>query len=202
MPTYVVQQGDCLSNIADQNGLKWETIWNDPNNSALRQKRLDPNVLYPGDELFIPDRQTKELPRSTDQRHKFVKPGARAKIKIQLLDDYKPRASVKYELEIDGVSKSGVTDGNGFVEQPIPPGARRGRLLVGEGTTKDVYELRLGELDPLDTEEGVRGRLVDLGFGNDNLNDAISAFQRREGLDVTGEANDGTRSRLKERFGQ
>lgn len=202
MPIHVTQQGDCLSSIADQYGVKWETVWNDPRNSALRQKRVDPNVLYPGDELYVPDRETKELPRSTENRHKFVKKAEKAKLKLQLLDDYRPRAAVKYELEIDGVVKRGVTDGNGFVNQEIPAGARRGRLLVGEGSTKDVYDLLLGELDPLDTEEGVRGRLVDLGFEAENLSDAISAFQQREKLEVTGEANDVTRNRLKERFGQ
>jgi peptidoglycan hydrolase-like protein with peptidoglycan-binding domain len=60
----------------------------------------------------------------------------------------------------------------------------------------------LGELDPLDTDEGLTGRLLDLGFGTDNLSEAISAFQRKEGLEVTGEANQSTRSQLKERFGQ
>jgi len=84
----------------------------------------------------------------------------------------------------------------------IPAGARSGRLLVGQGSTKDYYDLRLGELDPLETDEGIRGRLIDLGFGADNLNDAISAFQKREGLETTGEANEATQNRLKERFGQ
>lgn len=202
MPTHVVQQGECVSSIAGHYGFKWETVWNHPNNASLLQKRNDPNVLYPGDEVYIPDSEIKEVPKGTEKRHKFVKKGASAKLKIRLLDDYKPRAGVKYELEIDGALKSGVTDGNGFVQCPIPPGARRGRLLVGQGSTKDVYELRLGELDPLDTDEGISGRLLDLGFGTDNLSEAISAFQLREGLEVTGEANQSTRSLLKERFGQ
>lgn len=202
MPTHVVQQGDCLSNLTDQFGLKWETVWNHPNNQALREKRSDPNVLYPGDELYIPDRETKEVPRPTEKRHKFVKTGIRAKLKLKLLDDFQPRAGVSYELQVDGVQKSGVTDGQGYLEQWIPPSARRARLLVGKGTIKDVYDLRLGELDPIDTEEGIRGRLVDLGFGSDNLNEAINAYQKREGLPITGEANEATRNRLKERFGQ
>jgi hypothetical protein len=202
MPTHTVSQGDCLSSLASQQGLKWETVWNHPNNQALKQQRKDPNVLYPGDEIYLPDRETKELPRPTEKRHKFAKSGIKAKIKLRLLDDYKPRAGVNYELEIDGVRKTGVTDGNGFLEQSIPPGARRGRLLVGKGTTKDVYELLLGELDPIDTEAGLRGRLTNLGFGADDLSEAISAFQQKEGLEISGEANELTANRLKERFGQ
>ncbi len=202
MPTYSVRQGDCISSIADELGLKWETVWNHGNNASLRQKRKDPNVLYPGDEVYLPDRETKELSRNTDQKHKFVKKEEPTKLKLRLLDDYQPRAGVKYQLEIDGVLKSGTTDSNGFITEMIPAGARSGRLLVGQGPTKDHYDLRLGELDPLETEEGIRGRLIDLGFGADNLNDAISAFQKREGLETTGEANDATLNRLKERFGQ
>ncbi len=202
MSTYNVRQGDCISSIADELGLKWETVWNHGNNASLRAKRKDPNVLYPGDEVYVPDREIKELSRSTDQKHKFVKKGEPTKLKLRLLDDYKPRAGVKYQLEIDGASKSGTTDSNGFITEMIPAGARSGRLLVGQGSTKDYYDLRLGELDPLETEDGVRGRLIDLGFGSDNLNDAISAFQKREGLETTGEANDATLNRLKERFGQ
>ncbi len=202
MPTYNVRQGDCISSIADELGLKWETVWNHGNNASLRAKRKDPNVLYPGDEVYVPDRENKELPRPTDQKHKFVKKGEPTKLKLRLLDDYQPRAGVKYQLEIDGVSKSGTTDSDGFIKEMIPAGARSGRLLVGPGPTKDCYDLRLGELDPLETEDGIRGRLIDLGFGADNLNDAISAFQKREGLETTGEANDATLNRLKERFGQ
>lgn len=203
MATYIVRQGDCISSIADDLGLKWETVWNHGNNASLRAKRKDPNVLYPDDEVYVPDRELKELSRNTDQKHKFVKKGEPTKLKLRLLDDYKPRAGVKYQLEIDGVSKSGTTDSNGFIKETIPAGARSGRLLVGQGRpTRDFYDLRLGELDPLETEDGIRGRLIDLGFGADNLNDAISAFQKREGLEATGEANDATLNRLKERFGQ
>ena len=202
MSTYNVRQGDCISSIADELGLKWEAVWNHGNNASLRAKRKDPNVLYPGDEVYVPDREIKELSRNTDQKHKFVKKGEPTKLKLRLLDDYQPRAGVKYQLEIDGVAKSGTTDSNGFITEMIPAGARSGRLLVGQGSTKDYYDLRLGELDPLETEEGIRGRLIDLGFGADNLNDAISAFQKREGLETTGEANEATQNRLKERFGQ
>jgi hypothetical protein len=202
MPTYTVQQGDCVSSIADQYGLLWKTVWNHPNNANLRQLRKDPNVLYPGDQLFVPDLTEKEVARPTDQRHKFVKKGDPAKLKIRLLDQDKPRVGVPYTLEIDGVLKSGVTDSGGFVRQPLPPGAQRGKLMVGDGPTKDVFELQFGALDPIETENGIRGRLISLGFGGDNLSEALKAFQQKEGLTVTGEADDATKSRLQERYGQ
>jgi len=202
MPNYTVQQGDCVTNIAERYGFLWTTVWNHANNSQLRQLRKDPNVLYPGDQLFVPDLELKEVDRPTDQRHTFVKKGVPAKLKIRLLDQDQPRAGVPYQLEIDGALKSGVTDSDGFVEQPLPPGAQRGKLTVGEGSTKDVYQVQFGSLDPFDTDTGVRGRLISLGFGVDDIKEAIKAFQQKEGLPVTGEADAATQSSLKDKYGQ
>ena len=44
MPTYTVKQGDCISSIADQMGFFWDTVWNDPNNEQLRNRRKNPNA--------------------------------------------------------------------------------------------------------------------------------------------------------------
>jgi peptidoglycan hydrolase-like protein with peptidoglycan-binding domain len=43
---------------------------------------------------------------------------------------------------------------------------------------------------------------MNLGFASDSLPAAIAAFQQKEELAVTGEADDATRARLQERFGQ
>jgi N-acetylmuramoyl-L-alanine amidase len=202
MPSYTVQQGDCVSSIADRYGLLWTTVWNHPSNSQLRQLRKDPNVLYPGDELFVPDLDVKQVDRPTDQRHTFVKKGVPAKLKIRLLDQDQPRAGVAYQLEIDGALKSGVTDSGGYIDQPLPPGAQHGKLTVGDGPTRDVHEIQFGSLDPFDTETGVRGRLVSLGFGGDDIKAAIEAFQKKEGIPITGEADAATQSHLKDKYGQ
>jgi LysM repeat protein len=203
MPTYTVQQGDCISSIAAQYGFLWDTIWQHPDNADLRAKRHDPNVLYPGDEIVIPEKMVKEVSRPTGRMHEFVKPKKPTKLKLRLLRDYdKPRANLPYQLEIDGNVLSGVTDGDGFLEHPIPPNASRGVLTVKEKGTDETYQLGLGTLDPHDTDDGVRGRLVNLGIGGDTLQDALRAFQQKEGLTVTGEADDATRGRLKEKFGQ
>jgi len=73
MPTYTIQEGDCVSSIASKAGFLWTTVWNHANNASLKQLRTDPNVLNPGDQIFIPDLTPKVLPKPTEQRHKFVK---------------------------------------------------------------------------------------------------------------------------------
>ncbi len=55
--TYVVQQGDWLSKIAAAHGYdSWKEIYYHPDNAAFRAKRPDPDLIYPGDVLVLPDR--------------------------------------------------------------------------------------------------------------------------------------------------
>jgi nucleoid-associated protein YgaU len=53
---HTVVQGEYLSKIARSYGFSdYRTIWEHPKNAALKQARQNPNVLFPGDRLFIPD---------------------------------------------------------------------------------------------------------------------------------------------------
>ena len=153
--------------------------------------------------VFIPDKRPKAIPSATEKRHPFVKKGSAAKLKIRLLDGQQPRANVAYKLQIDGVWIDGTTDSSGYLEQPLPPSARKGQLLVGEGPTQDVHDLDFGHVDPIDTDSGVAKRLRDLGYetGN-NPSEAIRGFQKDQGLEITGQVNDAFKQKLAEVFGQ
>jgi N-acetylmuramoyl-L-alanine amidase len=207
MPEYTVRQGDCIHNIAEKYGLFLETIWNHPNNRDLKRNRLDPNVLYPGDVVFVPDKEERLESCDTGQRHSFCKKGVPAMLNLQLMQDDEPRVNESYLLEIDGDLFSGITDEEGKIEQPIPPGARRGKLVVGEA--QDEYLLYLGHVDPINEISGVQARLNNLGFycgetdGNlgPRTEAALKSFQAKYDLTESGEADEATRGKLIEVHG-
>ncbi|MDB4985397.1 MAG: hypothetical protein JWN04_575, partial [Myxococcaceae bacterium] len=54
--------------MAKRHGLRsWKTIWEAPENEALRQLRRNPNVVWAGDSVFVPGAELGELERATDQ---------------------------------------------------------------------------------------------------------------------------------------
>ena len=201
--SYTVQNGDCISSIAFEHGFFPDTIWNHDDNAELKSKRKDPNVLMAGDVVVIPDKQINEITKPTEQEHRFRKKGVPAKLKVRVLKKGEPRKNEKYRLIIDGKVLEGTTDGNGFVEKPLPPNAREGKLILGEGERKDTFVFRFGHVDPLDTDEGVAGRLHNLGYSAaTDLPGALKKFQSDNGLQATGRVDEPTRSKLKENFGQ
>jgi N-acetylmuramoyl-L-alanine amidase len=71
--THTVQPGEHLSGIAAQYGfLNFRTIYDDTANAALRQKRPNPEVLLPGDEIIIPDRVATPVGVASGKSHAFV----------------------------------------------------------------------------------------------------------------------------------
>ena len=204
MPEYTVQQGDCVGSLAHELGFYWQTLWDHPSTSELKQLRRDPNVLQPGDVLFIPPRQEKEESGQTEMRHRFRRRGTPSRLRIRLLRDGQGRAHLPYVVEVDGRLIEGQTDADGWLEQPIPPNARGGRLLVGRGA--EVYPFQLGGIDPTEGLAGVQQRLSNLGlYGgpadgqmNEQTRSAIAAFQAQRNLDVTGEPDQATRDALRD----
>jgi N-acetylmuramoyl-L-alanine amidase len=190
------------------NGFFPGTIWNHPPNAALKEVRKNPEILMPGDEVAVPDKEQKEAPGTTDRRHRFRVFGVPSKFEVRMLCDDEPRTGLDYEFVIDGRRKvSGRTDDDGWVRVPLMPDAQRGKLILENGA--EVYNLQLGFVDPLDSITGVQSRLRNLGFfdgesdgkESDALSDAIAAFQRHCRLEESGHMDEATRSALKGMFG-
>ncbi|MFO0586477.1 MAG: peptidoglycan-binding domain-containing protein [Polyangiaceae bacterium] len=198
---HVVAKGDCLSSIAFQNGYYPGTIWEHPNNDALRDLRGDPNVLFEGDQVFLPDKEPKTTACQTGKRHRFTKRGVPARFRLQILNADKPRPNLDYKITIDGkIEIEGTTDGEGTLDIPIPPDARRGVLLLKEDGAR--YNLRFGGLSPMMADSGVRERLASLGYlrsldaPEEDMPAAIAMFQRKNGLTATGVLDDATSEKI------
>jgi hypothetical protein len=196
MPNYSVKQGDCMSNIAYQYGFFWSTIWNHAENAALVKLRQDPNVLMPGDQVFIPDKDPKTESGATGQVHPFRMKGVPVKLKFELLDfDGTPRVGEAYTVDVDGATTNGVTGEDGMISVVIPPASKQAKVTITD--TEEEYDFDLGYMNPVTSPAGLQARLKNLGYLkgeitgsiDDDTKQAIRRFQGEKGLDVTGEAD-------------
>lgn len=203
MPLQKVGSGEGTSSLAKKNGFFWKTIWNHPENSELRQKRKDHNVLHQDDDIFIPDKELKTVSKSTDAEHTFKRKGEPCQIKLQLFSNQDtPRANEAYTLDVEGSLIDGKTDGEGILKHFIPGEAKSARLILRGG--EEIIPIQIGYLDPIDTIIGVQQRLNNMGFVcpfSDELDEgtqqALRKFQAENDMEETGEIDEATKSKLK-----
>lgn len=216
VPQHTLAQGECAHSIAAQHGTPWNTIWEHPENSGLRARRPDPAVLQPGDVLFVPEREAAPRPCAVQQKNRFVAKGRTTLFRLRLLGEGgTPRAGQSFMLSVDGAWRSGSTDGDGWLEAPIPADAREGELVLPAHEGQPVAEaeerfaLAFGHLDPADEVSGAQGRLVNLGFAacevdgvaGPETEEALRFFQASAGLEETGLLDAATADALRTRHG-
>lgn len=207
MPNHIVEQGECLSSIAAQYRYDWDYLWSLSENADLKRNRKNPNILLPGDVVFVPDLTQREEQRGTDQKHNFVLKNLPVKLHLRLLNAGTPIANEKYRIEIEGQVIEGTTDSNGALKEVIPPTAEQARLVLVK-EQKEVM-LDVGHLDPLMTVSGVQARLNNLGYDCGKVDgiqgpltaSALSSFQETYKLKITGKADSQTTNKLKDLYG-
>ena len=200
MPKHTVAQGECIASIAFDSGFFWSTVWQAPENEALRSERKNPNTLVPGDEVFIPEKRAATQPCATGARHQFRLKGIPAKLRLKILSGGQPRANEPFVIDIDGAQTRGTTGAAGEIEVFILPDAASAKLTVGEGEDATEYVLRLRELRPAADGDGVQQRLANLGYSGPPKS-ALQAFQRDHNLTETGEADEATLAAIQSAHG-
>ena len=196
-----------------------DRIWNHANNADLKSRR-DRNVLFPGDQVFIPAAAPKTDSCATGGRHSFEIKKVYDSFHVQLTHtDGTPMANERYRFAVDHMEKMGKLDGDGKldIDQIIwPPGASGSLELLDMGLR---YPIKIGALNPETKREstdepqydnGLSGalmRLRNLGYYSgpvnvipnyldtavpgDKILDAIIMFQVYE-MDRDPEDADGT----------
>lgn len=212
---YTVHQGECLSSIAKQYGFPdWKTIYNDDLNCDLRQARPDPNVLFPGDRVLIPDKKVKRETGPTTVVNSFLLTGEPTRLRVIIRDiDGQPLAGKKFKLTVAGKIREDFLPDDGLLDQPIPADALEGELMVWAlddfPDYPDTWTLKLGHMDPVEKLSGVQARLNNLGYDCgpvDGMNGpltkaAVRAFQKAHGLEVDGIPGPQTQAALKGEHG-
>lgn len=208
--TYTVNQGDCLSSMAYHYGLSsWKVIYDDPNNADFRALRPDPNLIYPGDQVYIPDAQPRSDDVPTDKQHVFVVSFPPTYLNLRIKDqDDQPVTAAPYEMKLDAITLTGSTDDDGWIRSKIPAWAEVGTLKVwpnpDDSDSTIEWQVGLGHLDPIETVSGIKERLTNLGYPCGDINDvqdddytaAVMQFQTDYNLTVDGIVGPQTRGAL------
>ncbi|HEU0122686.1 MAG TPA: peptidoglycan-binding domain-containing protein [Bryobacteraceae bacterium] len=154
--------------IAARHGFQdYRALYGHPANASLRQKRPNPNILYPGDVVVIPPKQVKEVVAATGKLHRFVMPGGRKTLRIRLLDATDtPIANEAAELAVNGGKGAARrTDGAGVLEIELPVEARSATITVrGRTLPLDLSYLNPAAQAPDEGASGVQHRLRNLGY--------------------------------------
>jgi hypothetical protein len=212
MTTHIVQQGECLARIAHHYGFPdYHAIYDHPANAEFKRRRPNPNLIYPGDELQIPDLRQRQAPCTTDKLHEFKLKRRKRKLRIVVRDwEDEPLANEPYELIVEKKTLRGRTDGNGLLQQEIPMDAEQASITISGHT----WPIRIAHLNPMEDAEdegvsGVQARLKNLGYDPGPVDGilgprtraAVRSFQEDYGLTVDGICGPQTRSKLKEIYG-
>ena len=168
--TYTVKQGDYLTKIAAQFGfVDINTIWDDQQNANLKKKRKNPNVLFPGDQLFIPDKKPRHESVVTERSHRFELKKPKIRLRLVLEDAYgNPIANASCELTVEDQTFTVISDDKGEIEQEIPANAQKATTLIlkhpDNPINDELIPIQIGHLDPVDEVSGQKARLNNLGY--------------------------------------
>src|SRR5436305_781753 len=124
MPMYTVKPGDCLTSIAAAHGFQdFKVIYNHADNKDFRDKRPNPHIIHPGDQIFIPPVTplTFKVPVGSHKKMEVKRPPA--ELQVHLKDaDGEPWKSKAYKIFFPPrpAFREGPTDGDGLVKEKVP----------------------------------------------------------------------------------
>jgi len=215
MRPYVIRQGDFLSKLAVRFGFDAKEVWNDPKNADLRQVRKSPNILHPGDILYIPAKPASSgLDVVAGSVNDYSASVPKTELKLMLRAGKKRFISQPCTVEGMKPDKPLKTDGEGNLTLSVPVTVKELVVSVMDPEAPKApaaahvdptvrFRILLGHMDPVEEKSGLRARLTHLGYyvpgqmdEEAELREAILAFQCAAALPLTGEADEALRAAL------
>ena len=162
MRPYVVRQGDYLTKLAFIHGFDAEEVWNDAKNDEIRGRRVDHNILAPGDIVYFPVKEKEALPIVKGTANKYTAKVPKVPVKLRFRDGAGPLVQQPYIIEGAASPGEGTCDGDGQIELTVPVDTTEFTVVFPERNLR--FSVRLGHLDPIEERSGVLARLVQLGY--------------------------------------
>lgn len=191
--THIIAEGETIQRIAKQHGFAdWRRIYEHPKNAGVRARSDGPNVLMPGDELFVPDSAPPWVPCGSGAVHEFRLHRERTWLRLMLLGaDDQPLAAQPYRLEVGGETHEGVVPDDGRIEHEVDAAATEAVLVVRDSTAEPPvdrrFALELGWLDPIASGKGLQARLANLGHYHGEIDGHEDAAATRRALSTFGD---------------
>ncbi|MEZ5511992.1 MAG: peptidoglycan-binding protein [Gammaproteobacteria bacterium] len=201
---HTVKQGENLGKIAKQYKIgDWKDIYLHPSNADFRKKRPNPNIICPGDVIFIPEKKGQTVTVRTGSSHRFVVCRAYQELKLKLVDDnLNPLPNIKACYDLGQGEQTAATDRLGMLTiQVADPDLQTLSLKLyadeDPETPSHYYDVKLSYLDAADSLAGLQGRLNALGFDcgvvdgiyGKQTKAGISGYQKHKGMVVDGQAS-------------
>jgi len=213
---HTVAQGETLLRIAKQYGYQTsKALYNHPSNAEFKALRPDPNLIYPGDKITIPQKKEKFIPLRTNSINSFVVQNEKEYFRLQVsYDDGDDVAGKRVVLNIGSQTIDTVLQSDGLIEVELNnndalTGTIDLYLNEGETTPTKSFNVQIGNLDPIDTLSGVQGRCNMLGFNCGTVDGVmgkktrigVKEFQYEHNLDIDGIPGPKTKAKLQQVFG-
>jgi hypothetical protein len=184
-------------------------IWSDAQNAELSTLR-DPNILCPGDILYVPDPAPLPLSMASGTSNDYSAAIPTMSIMLAFQDDDAPFVNEPYTVEgLGSPEEQPTTDKNGVLTLDVPVHIRE--VVVTFPNRNTSYPLRIGDMDPIDEAAGARKRLQHLGYRETSESEeadvelrdrqAITSFQTDQEIDPTGELDEATKTAIVKEHG-
>ncbi len=214
--SHTVAQGETLTRIARQYKYSsWKKIYEHPDNEEFRALRSDPDIIYPGDQIIIPDIEPKKMSARSGKSHTFCVKREIEIFKVKISNGAGSAWEGKrVAIEIGGQTIVTMLPKDGLLEIPLPQGNESDATLkIFLDDNSDIpshqFDILLAHLDPVEELSGVQARCnllghdcgVTDGIMGQKTREGVKSFQAEYDLDIDGEPGPITKAKLKEVYG-